>query len=135
MVLIFDVVKADVPFLIGLDVLNAFKLVCNTVKNKQISVDGCWEIPIVKILGHVCIQWNSSDKIFFTKAELHKLHCVMYHSPDKKNINLIKRSEEEDLDSDRQNLLEELSQACKTCQHLQMLSDFTCLRNFSAHGR
>lgn len=90
MLLTVDVVRADVPFLVGLDVLDTFKLV-DTVENNLKCALADWFIPAVRKLGHVYIEWKSCDRILFTKSELTQLHRGMYNPAAEKVKELIKR--------------------------------------------
>ncbi len=48
----FDVVKADVPVLIGLDLLDNYSLVRNSVKTELQSKLQGWSMPLTRKLGH-----------------------------------------------------------------------------------
>lgn len=53
MILNVDVVPVDVPLLIGLNTLDKFKLVVNTVDNTLDSRLAGWSIPLERKIGHL----------------------------------------------------------------------------------
>jgi hypothetical protein len=60
-----DVVQANVPMLIGLEVLDRECLVADNVENKLRS--------ITRKYGHLYIEWTQSD-ILYSKGDIQKLH-------------------------------------------------------------
>jgi transposase InsO family protein len=113
-----DVVRANVPLLIGLDVLDAYGLTADTVKNSLKCPSIGWEIPLVRKLGHVYLEWPLETNILFTKSELTKLHRGFYHPTNENLMNLLKRARPNDLDKDTNRLLQNISKSCETCQRL-----------------
>jgi hypothetical protein len=55
-------------------------------------------MPVVRKLGHVNLEWQSNDKIMYTKAELSRLHRGFFHPSNKHLIDLIKRANMKDLE-------------------------------------
>lgn len=53
MLLNVDVVPVNVPLLIGLDILDKFKLIVNTVDNTLGSRLAGWSIPLERKIGHI----------------------------------------------------------------------------------
>jgi len=100
MALKVDVVPADVPFLIGLDVLDHFGLTLNSVENSIQCPSGEWEMPVVQKLGHAYIEWGTEKKVMFTKSELLRLHRGFQHPADNKLLNLLKLARPEELDQE-----------------------------------
>jgi hypothetical protein len=113
-----DVVPVDVPFLVGLDVLDAFGLTVDTVENTLKAPKSGWSIPLVRKLGHVYLEWQPKDRILYTRSELTKLHRGFFHPTSKRLLELIKRAKLEDLDANGKRILEETAASCKTCQFL-----------------
>ena len=110
-----DIVSADVPMLIGLDILDRESLVPNNVINElQSHVQG-WSIPIIRKLGHLYIAWGE-DEILFTQSELRKLHRHFHHPSGTKLLNLIRRSGLADVDEKMKKMLSDISKSCNTCQ-------------------
>jgi hypothetical protein len=48
-----DVLKADVPFLIGLATVDAFEMIVDTVENDLRAPKAGWSVPIIRKFGHV----------------------------------------------------------------------------------
>lgn len=83
-----DVVIADVPMLIGLEVLDQNLLIADNVANLLISKRHNWSLPITRKHGHLYVEWDFKD-VFYTKSELRKLHLHFYHPSASKLLNLI----------------------------------------------
>jgi hypothetical protein len=63
-------VDADIPFLVGLDTLDAFGLNVLSVRNELESVDYGWKLPLVRKHGHLYLELTREHKILFTRGEL-----------------------------------------------------------------
>ena len=109
-----DVVQADIPLLIGLDLLHEEKLVADNVRNKLVNTVSNWEMPITRKFGHLYLCWSKS--ILFTKSELIRLHRHFYHPFPDRLMGLIKKSSPEQADQNTRRILKEISEACSTCQ-------------------
>jgi hypothetical protein len=59
-----DVVQADLPLLIGLDVLDENGMTAHTQNNFLKCPGRGWKIPLVRKLGHVYLEWEYGN-IFF----------------------------------------------------------------------
>lgn len=110
-----DVVRPDVPVLIGIDILDREQLVPDNVNNRLQSHIYGWSIPITRKNGHMYITWNESQ-IFFNRRELYKMHRHFHHPSPGKLLSLIKRSNLTNVDANTKQILEEISQSCSTCQ-------------------
>lgn len=69
-----DVVQANVPFLIDLDIMDSLGVFVDVVQNRLRCPRGKWSILIVRKLGHVYLEWEHSDDILFSKSEMLRLH-------------------------------------------------------------
>lgn len=77
-----DVVDLDVPFLLGLNVLDAHKMYINKVSNELVRVTYNVVTPIVRMYGHAYLVWG--EDILYTIVELNKLHRHFWHPhPDR----------------------------------------------------
>lgn len=86
-----DTVDADVPLLIGLDILDAHLLVVNNVTNKLESHRYNWSLPITRKLGHLYLCWGDNE-VLFTRQEIVKLHRHFRHPSAGKLYSLMKRA-------------------------------------------
>lgn len=59
-----DIVSADVPMLIGLDILYRESLIPHTVLNELQSHIQGWSIPITRKFGHLYITWGENVTLF-----------------------------------------------------------------------
>ncbi len=70
-----DVVSADVPLLLGVDVLDREILVANNVTNELQSPLLGWSVPLERKFGHLYFC-SSTKGVLFTKRELFKVHDI-----------------------------------------------------------
>ena len=63
-----DVVDTNVPFLLGLDNMERYKMVFDTDKSVLSSRLHGWTVPLRKKLGHLHYEWG--PQILFTETEL-----------------------------------------------------------------
>lgn len=112
--LLIDVVDADIPFLLGLDVLDNERLVADNVSNVLESRRDKWKLPIKRKHGHMFVEWGQ-ESIRFTKAELQKLHLHLFHANVQKLYNLLKRARPEEVTADTRRTLEEIADASRNC--------------------
>lgn len=68
-----DIVEDDVPFLLGLDIMDRERLVANNVLNRIESYAYGGHIPITRQFENLYVQWPAST-VLFTRSELKKLH-------------------------------------------------------------
>ncbi len=72
-----NVIPANVPLILGLDVLDNEKLVVNSVQ-KEFQATNCgWSMSLTHKHGHLFLTWNSKS-ILFTKSELSS--CIVTSS-------------------------------------------------------
>ncbi len=109
-----DVVRADVPFLIGIDLLDEYRLYVNTVSNFLVSPDLELFTPLVRKNGHFYLE--SRDTILFTQQELLKIHRNMSHPATDKLMNLLKLARPWETNSETKEILEDIAKHCDTCQ-------------------
>lgn len=55
-----DVVTANIPFLVGLDILDKYSLVVNTYKDTLDCPPMRWNIFLVRKIGHLYLEWGSN---------------------------------------------------------------------------
>lgn len=126
-----DVVTADVPALLGLDVLDSHSLTADTVSNKLIKKsvhrngEGTvsfveeWSVPLRRADGHVYVDIAKDERIFFSAAQLQKLHRQFVHPSANKLYNLLKKARPSDTTSETLEALQELTRRCDACQRIQ----------------
>ena len=64
-----DVVQANVPMLVGLDILDRYYLVPDNVENLLVNKKANWKMPITRKFGHLYLEWDFSE-VLYTKTEL-----------------------------------------------------------------
>lgn len=108
------VVPLDIPLLLGLDVMQELKLVIDLSENTLYSPVNGKEVPLVSKRGHIYLEWPPS--IFYTEAELRKIHRHFYHPSSEKLYALLKKAGGDEVDSDVKRTLEKVQRTCDTCQ-------------------
>lgn len=126
-----DVVSADVPALLGLDILDSHHFVADTVSNRLVKrsiatmEDGqkyCiddWSVPLIRAHAHIYADMRFPVLTFFTKQELSKLHRQFCHPSSDKLLQLLKKGRPNDVDSDTKKILDEIASTCDPCQRIQ----------------
>jgi hypothetical protein len=120
--ILVDVVDAPVPFLIGLDILDEYKLVCNNVDNRLERRELCngtessirWTIPIVRKGGHLFVECNRISSVLMSDVQLLKIHKQFGHPSPEKLYDLIRRADPET--DVKKATLQGISRECGTCQ-------------------
>ncbi len=110
-----DVVSADMPMLLGLDILDREGLIACNVRNELQSVYHGWKIPIERELSHLYVTSNPKH-IQFTRPELIKLLRHFRHPSPEKLYAVIKPARPDQADEATRSLLAEVSRTCATCQ-------------------
>ena len=113
-----DVIKINIPMLLGLDLLDQHSLVADNVDNLLVSKTIGWSIPITRKLGHLYVEWDPSTPLnaYYTKAELLRMHLHFYHPSVSKLFNLIKRAKPEHANAETKGILQEITDACQVFQ-------------------
>lgn len=111
-----DIIEANIPFLIGIDVMDKYKFYVNTVSNELICPSASWKVPLTRKFGHVYLEWNPKHEILFTKSELIKIHRGFHHPSTDKLYNILKRADPNNLTSHTRQILQQISKTCDTCQ-------------------
>lgn len=85
-----EVVSADVPALIGLNVLDVQSLVADTVlnrlvkkmvrslRNRKFSTIEEWSVPLIRADDHLYVKILRPKNIYFTTTQLKKLHRQLF---------------------------------------------------------
>jgi len=113
-----DIVRADVPFLIGLDLLDKYKMYLNNVSNQLCFPQLDITVPVIRKFGHIYLEWAPHERILYTKSELTKLHRAFSHPTNDNLLNLLKLARPAEANSDAAVMLEEIRKSCDTCQRL-----------------
>lgn len=109
-----DIVKADVSFLLGLNVLTQLKTHLGFDEDTiSFKYDG-WTLPLTQKLGLVYIVWKVS--MLNTESELRKIHCHFHHPQPEKLSAVIKRTGPKSYSSSVLSDLEQIQQVCEVCQ-------------------
>ena len=126
-----DVVSADVPGLLGLDILDKYKMthdtVCKRLVKKTVlsSTDEYvmdledWSVPLVRFDGHCYPDIAVTTDVMFSRSTLEKLHRQFVHPSADKLYKLLKKARPEDIKPDTWELLEDITRRCDTCQRIQ----------------
>lgn len=111
-----DIVKIDVPLLIGLDIMDKHHLYVNTVQNLLVCEKPEWNILVVRKRGHIYYEWDYD--VMCTDADLKKIHRHFYHPRPERIFSLMKRSKDPNATVETMQSLEKITSSCDTCQRL-----------------
>lgn len=126
-----DIVEADIPALLGLDVLDEESLTPCTVSNRLIKrmpikradetiYMDLWYTPMQRSHSkHLYVPLRFPTSSYFTKAQLSKLHRQFFHPSSSKLFNLIKRVSPNDATPETRAILEDLTKRRDPCQRIQ----------------
>ena len=99
-----DIVPVDVLALLGLDVLDSERLYADNVTNcvvhreviskedEPLEYKDRWYVPLIRADGHLYAKMCFPRHVFYTTAQLQKLHRQFAHPSAEKLYNLIKRA-------------------------------------------
>ncbi len=110
-----DVVSADVPMLLGLNVLDRESLVANNLTYELQAPLSGWSMPLERKFGHLYLCWGAKEMLY-TKPELVKLHRPFRHSSTGKLYEVIKRARPSQVVESTGKLLEDITRSCEICQ-------------------
>ena len=79
-----DVVKADIPLLLGLDFLDSSGLIVDNMNNQLENKIFGYKMPIVRKFGHLYLEWNIS-RTLFTRAGADKNSSPIQASKHRKS--------------------------------------------------
>ena len=129
---VMDVVEAEIPALLGLDMLDKELLTADTVTNRLTKrklfrlQDGSYKhlnecsVPLIRAKSnHVYAEMDLATSSFFTKPQLAKLHRQFFHPSASKLFNLLRRARPADATPQTLSILKELTKRCDPCQRIQ----------------
>ena len=106
-----DIVPADIPLLLGLDVMRREGLIIN-VRDLELEHND-WSMPMKVRNNHLIISWLSN--VYYSKAQLKKLHRHFRHPGAKKLYQLLKRVDPENVTGSTLTALKEIQSKCEPC--------------------
>lgn len=110
-----EVVDADIPLLMGLDLLDKYQLVADNVNNILTSKVERWSIPITHQHGHLFIQWNLGEMLY-ARGELEQLHLQFFYPSHQKLLNVLRRGTPDEIKGDTSRLSQEIVGKCDGCK-------------------
>ena len=122
--------SADIPALLGMDVLDHESLMADTVGNRltkrSVVLDNVfyfyfdeWHMPLYRSKsGHVYVEMDCSTTVMFTRSQLGELHKQFFHPSSEKLFNLLKRARPEETTPETLQTLQDLSKRCDPCQRM-----------------
>ena len=106
----------DVPLLLGLDILESYKLVIDVAGRLLISKDHGWELDLIRKLGHIYCVWATD--VLYTTNEVRRIHRHFFHAHPERIFSLMKRAEDPDAIAETVKELKELTSSCDIFQKL-----------------
>lgn len=111
-----DVVALDIPFLLGLDVLDSLALYVNNVEDRLKCDKRMIATPLVRKDSHIYLEWGQA--VHYTTVELGRLHKHFNHPQADRLSALLRRAGGGNVEAGTRAKLEELTAACDVCQRL-----------------
>lgn len=122
--------NADIPALLGMDVMDRESLTPCTVTNRLVKrvVDpqkpngylDQWHVPLARAKSrHLFAQMDCDTPVFITRVQLSRLHRQFSHPSADKLFKLLSRARPEDATAETKRILEEISKHCDVCQRIQ----------------
>jgi len=109
-----EVVDLNVPFLLGLDVMDKYRLYVNTVSNHLVCVNEGVDLPVVRKYGHVYYDWDMAT--FYSFSELQRIHKNFFHVRPDSLYALMRSSKDKDAVPAALKKLQDFTDACDICQ-------------------
>ena len=109
-----EVVDTNVPFLLGLDTMEKYKMVLETDKCMLSSKLEGWQIRLRKKLGHLYYEWVPN--VLFTESELMKVHRHFHHPDSERLYSVMSRTEPDKTSPEVLRTLKRISSTCDLCQ-------------------
>lgn len=111
-----DVVELDVPFLFGLDALDAFGVYVNNLENSLKCDRRGFATALCRKDNHLYLEWGES--IHYTLGELDRLHKHFNHPQPDKLAAVLRRAGDPNAEPSTRSQLDKLTEACDVCQRL-----------------
>jgi len=109
-----DVVDLNLPFLLGIDVMDKYRLHVNTVSNHLVCVNEGVDLPVVRKYGNVYYDWDMAT--FYSFSELQRIHKNYLHVRPDRLYALMRRAKDKDAVPASLKKLKDLTDACDVCQ-------------------
>lgn len=111
-----DFVPQDIPFLIGLDIMDKYSLQVLSVSNELECIREGWRVPLTRKNGLIYWEWFTCMPTFFTRSQLERLHRHLLHPSTRKLYSLLRRANPAQLTFDTMATLKGIQNTCETCQ-------------------
>ena len=127
---LMDIVPVHIPALLGLGVLDGECLYADNVTNRlvhrhvlsrtgeQLQYEDLWSVPLTRHQGHLYARMDFPHCMFYTTAQLKKLHRQFADPSADKLYNLLKIAGLEAVDSSTLEEIEKIVAACEPCQRI-----------------
>jgi hypothetical protein len=111
-----DVVAADVPMLIGLDILTRHGLNVLVATDELKSAEADWVLPLLRQSGHLALTWLAPYKLWYTSSQLLRMHKHLAHPSTAKLLNLLQKATPDGPPPGTRAIFDDIFAACHACQ-------------------
>jgi len=113
-----DVIMLNVPFLLGLDTIDRYKMYVKKVTDELVRVNEGIRLPTIRSDGHVYYRWEWSPDILYTFPELVRIHRHLFHASPERLYAVMRRTKNEDAVPETLQRLQHVAAVCDVCQRL-----------------
>lgn len=114
--LVVDVIDLNVPLLLGLDVLDAYKIYVNNTINRLVFVNKGVSVPVVRKMGHIYYEWGA--EAYCTFPELQRIHRHFFYARSERLYAMMQRATDEHAVPQTLQKLQDVGAAYDVCQSL-----------------
>eukprot|EP00171_Calliarthron_tuberculosum_P021509 IDg21509t1 len=114
--LIVKRVEINVPLLVGLDLMDKYKLYIDNVSNMLVCKAPQWSHPVTRKFGHVYYEWTYET--MYSEKELRRIHRHFYHPHPERLYSLVHRAGDSNATPETMEMLKNLTASCDVCQRL-----------------
>ena len=114
--LFVNVIAWNVPFLLGLDIMDRYRMYVNKVTNHLVCVNEGVAVPVVRKYGRIYLDRGSD--VLYTLSELQRIHKHFYHAKPVRLYALMRRYKVKEATPGTLRQLEKVAEARDVCQRL-----------------
>jgi len=117
-IMVVDVIMRNVPFLLGLETLDRYKMYVINVTDELVCVKEGINLPTIRSDGHAYYRREWSPDILYTFPELVRIHRHFSYASPERLYAVMRRAKTEGAVPETLQRLQDVAAACDVCQRL-----------------